>query len=155
MPGGRLAFVTHNTKDFSQPGTNEKLPHADIAEFFFQIKSRYYINLAEALRRVEPALVSDLIVEQEWTQEPRRIGEISDAISELLDKVWYNRHQVRLEKIESGEIKLVEKETYPITSQRAPANATSGKARGNPPGAWRKNTASKASAPGMTLNGEC
>jgi hypothetical protein len=115
VPGARLVFVTHNTKDFSQPGTNEKLPHADIAEFFSKIKSRYYINLAEALRRVEPALVSDLMVEQEWTQEPRRIGEISDAIGELLDKVWYNRHQVRLEKIESGEIKLVEKETYPIT----------------------------------------
>jgi hypothetical protein len=39
------------------------------------------------------------MVEQEWTQEPRRIGEISDAISELLDKVWYNRHQVRLENV--------------------------------------------------------
>jgi hypothetical protein len=113
--GGRLAFVTHNTKDFSQPGANEKLPHADIAELFSKIKSRYYINLAEALRRVEPALVSELMVEQDWAQEPRRIGEISDAISELLDKVWYNRHQVRLEKIESGEIKLVEKETYPVT----------------------------------------
>jgi hypothetical protein len=27
--------------------------------------------------------------------------------------VWYNRHQVRLEKIEDGEIKIAEKETYP------------------------------------------
>lgn len=113
--GDRLAFVTHNTKDFSQPGANEKLPHADIATFFSKIKSRYYINLAEALRRVEPALVSDLMVEQEWTMEPRRIGEISDAIEELLDKVWYDRHQVLREQIERGKIKLVEKETYPKT----------------------------------------
>ncbi len=115
VAGGRLAFVTHNIKDFSQPGTNEKIPHADIAKLFSKTKSLYYINLAEALRRVEPALVSDLMVEQEWEQEPRRIGEISDAIGDLLDKVWYNRHQVRLEKIESGEIKLVKKETYPIS----------------------------------------
>lgn len=44
-------------------------------------------------------------------EEPRRLGEISDAIGALLDKIWYNRHQVLLEKIESREIKLVEKET--------------------------------------------
>jgi hypothetical protein len=38
--------------------------------------------------------------------------EILSSISELTDKVWYNRHQVRREKIEYGEIKVVEKETY-------------------------------------------
>jgi hypothetical protein len=110
-PGDRLAFVTHNTKDFSQPNANDKFPHPDMASCFSKITSRYYTNLAEALRHVAPALVSDLMIEQEWEQEPRRLGEVSDAIGELLDKVWYNRHLVRLEKIESGEIKLVEKET--------------------------------------------
>ena len=110
-PGARLAFVTHNTKDISEPNANEKFPHPDIAGFFSKITSRYYINLAEALRHVAPALVSDLMIEQEWEDEPRRLGEISSAIGELLDKVWYNRHQVRREKIESGEIRLVDKET--------------------------------------------
>jgi hypothetical protein len=110
-PGDRFGFVTHNTKDFSQPNANDKLPHPDMAVCFSKITSRYYINLAEALRHVAPALVSDLMIEEEWEQEPRRLGEISGAISELLDKVWYNRHQVRLEKVESGEIKIVEKET--------------------------------------------
>jgi hypothetical protein len=110
-PGGRFAFVTHNTKDFSQPNANDKLPHSDMAACFSKITSRYYINLAEALRHVAPALVSDLMIEEEWEQEPRRLAEISGAISELLDKVWYNRHQVRLEKVESGEIRIVEKET--------------------------------------------
>jgi hypothetical protein len=38
----------------------------------------YYINLAEALRRVERAVVSDLVVEQEWTQEPRRFGKMKN-----------------------------------------------------------------------------
>lgn len=110
-PGDRFAFVTHNTKDFSQPNANDKLPHQDMAGCFSKITSRYYINLGEALRHVAPALVSDLMIEQEWEEEPRRLGEISDAISELLDKVWYNRHQVRLEKVQSGEIEIVEKET--------------------------------------------
>lgn len=35
-----------------------------------------------------------------------------DSIGELTDKVWYNRHQVRREKIEEGRIKIVEKETH-------------------------------------------
>ncbi len=112
--GVRFAFVTHNTKDFSHPNANDKLPHPDIAGWFWKIKSRYYINLAEALRTVKPALVSDLMVEQEWTPEPRRLGEIVEAVGELLDKVWYNRYQVRREKIANGEIKLVDKEMYPI-----------------------------------------
>ena len=110
-PGERFAFVTHNIKDFSQPNASDKLPHPDMAGCYSRITSRYYINLAEALRHVAPALVSDLMIEQEWEEEPRRLGEISDAIGELLDKVWYNRHQIRLEKVESGEIKIVEKET--------------------------------------------
>lgn len=109
-PGDRFAFVTHNIKDFSQPNANDKFPHPDMRGCFSRVSSRYYINLAEALRHVAPALVSDLMIEQEWEEEPRRLGEISDAIGELLDKVWYKRHQVRLEKIASGEIKVVEKE---------------------------------------------
>jgi hypothetical protein len=112
--GFRFAFVTHNTKDFSHPGASDKLPHPDIAPCFSKIKSRYFINLAEPLHHVEPALVSDLMIEQAWTEDPRRLGEIVDSIGELLDKVWYNRHQVRRDKIESGEIRLVDKESYPV-----------------------------------------
>lgn len=109
--GDRLAFVTHNTKDFSQPSANEKLPHPDIEGCFSKITSRYYITLGEALQHVAPTLVSDLMIEQEWEEEPRRLGEIVGEIGELIDKVWYNRHQVRREKIECGEIRLVDKET--------------------------------------------
>jgi len=112
-PGIRFAFVTHNTKDFSHPNADNRLPHPDFAGFFSKIKSRYFISLSEALHRVKPALVSDLMLEHEWTEEPRRLTEMVNAIGELTDKVWYNRHQVRREKIEAGEIKIVEKETYP------------------------------------------
>lgn len=113
-PGIRFGFVTHNTKDFSHPGANDKLPHPDIASFFSKIRSLYFISFAEALRRVQPTLVSDLMIEQEWTQEPRRLTEIVETMGELLDKIWYNRHQVLRKKIESGSIKLVDKETWPI-----------------------------------------
>jgi len=113
-PGVRFAFVTHNTKDFSHPTGDNRLPHPDFAVYFSKIKSRYFISLSEALRRVNPALVSDLMLEQEWTEEPRRLSEIVDVIGELIDKVWYNRHQYRKYQIECGYTKLVEKETFPV-----------------------------------------
>jgi hypothetical protein len=51
---------------------------------------------------------------QEWSEEPRRLTEIVEAIDELVTKVWYNRHQVGKEKIEDGTTKIVEKETFPV-----------------------------------------
>ncbi len=113
-PGSRFAFVTHNTKDFSQPNANNKLPHSDIAGNFSRARSLYFITLGEALRRVRPAQLADLMIEEEWVEEPRRLTEIVDVIGELIDKVWYNRHQVTREKIESGDTKIVEKETFPV-----------------------------------------
>lgn len=110
----RFAFVTHNIKDFSHPTGNNKLPHPDIAAYFSRSKSLYFITLGEALRRVQPAQFADLMIEQEWVEEPRRLTEIVDAIDELVTKVWYNRHQVRRERIEEGKIKLVDKEIFPI-----------------------------------------
>ena len=117
-PGVRFAFVTHNTKDFSSPNSDQRMSHPEFAAFFSKIKSRYFISLSEALRRVKPALVSDLMLEHEWAQEPRRLTEMVNAISELTDKVWYNRHQVRREKIETGVIKIVGKEIYPLKDFR-------------------------------------
>ena len=112
-PGVRFAFVTHNTKDFSHPNADNRLPHPDFTVYFSKIKSLYFISLSETLKRLKPALVTDWMLEHEWTEEPRRLTEIVDTVGELTDKVWYNRHQVLLEKIESGETKIVEKETFP------------------------------------------
>jgi hypothetical protein len=121
-PRVRFGFVTHNKKDFSRPNADDREPHPDLAAYFSKIKSRYFISLSEALRRVEPGLVSDLMLEQEWPdQEPRALTEILDAIDLLMHQVWYNRHQVLLEKIENGLIKVVEKETFPVKDhQRRP-----------------------------------
>lgn len=112
--GIRFAFVTHNTKDFSAPNASDRLPHPDIAMFFSRVRSLYFISLGEALRRVQPQQFSDLMIEQEWLEEPRRLTEILDAIDLLINQVWYNRHQVSREKIEHGITKIVEKETFPV-----------------------------------------
>ncbi len=113
-PGLRFAFVTHNTNDFSLENRNQKVPHPDFAALFSRIKSLYFINLPEALRRVEPSLVTDLMVELSWTQEPRGLTEILEAEDLLFHQVWYNRHQNARYRIERGETKIVEKETFPI-----------------------------------------
>jgi hypothetical protein len=67
-PGVRFAFVTHNIKDFSHPSADNRLPHPDFAAYFSRIKSRYFISLSEALKRVRPALISDMMLEYEWAR---------------------------------------------------------------------------------------
>jgi hypothetical protein len=106
--GIRFAFVTHNTKDFSFPNASNKLPHPDIAPYFSPRRSLYFITLGEALRRVAPTQFADLMIEQEWVQEPRRLTEIIAALDELFDKVWWNRHQNYLYQIESREATMSE-----------------------------------------------
>lgn len=109
---GRYAFVTHNKRDFSYPNKNEKLPHPDIASYFSKIKSRYFIKLGDALKTERPMHFAEAMELYEFSTEPRRATEISDAIGELLDKIWYDRHMVTRYKIQTGKIKVVPKKDY-------------------------------------------
>jgi hypothetical protein len=115
--GSRFAFVSHNTKDFSHPNDSNKLPHPDIAAYFSRIRSLYFITLGEALRRVRPQEFADLMIEEEWHEDPRRLAEIADTIDELTDKVWYSRHQLLRESVESGRSPIVHKEAFPVKHQ--------------------------------------
>jgi hypothetical protein len=110
----QYAFVTFNTHDFGNPDGDQREPHPDIAELFEAANSHFFIQIVTALERFQADLVTDLMLEHDWYEESRPLGEISDAISELLDKIWYNRHKVWEEKIENGEIDLVDKETFPV-----------------------------------------
>jgi hypothetical protein len=111
--GVRFAFVTHNKRDFSMENGNQKIPHPDLASLFSRIKSLYFINLPESLRRIDPSLVTDIMFEHSWTQEPRGLTEILEAEDLLFHQVWYNRHWNMRIGIEEGRIKVVDKETYP------------------------------------------
>jgi hypothetical protein len=109
----RFAFVTHNVKDFSFPG-NPRLPHPDFADLFTTNRSRYFITLGEALRSIRPEQFVDLAIEQEWKEQPRRrIAEIVTAEHQLFEKVWYNRHMRFREKVERGNIRIVERQALP------------------------------------------
>ncbi|WP_198137444.1 PIN domain-containing protein [Anaeromyxobacter sp. K] len=111
--GTWFSFITHNKSDFSAENGDQRLPHPDFAAYFSRTKSRYFINLPAALRRVEPSMVSDILVEESWSREPRTLAEILEAEDLLFHQVWYNRHWNLRIGVERGEIKVVEKETYP------------------------------------------
>lgn len=107
-PGERFAFVTHNTKDFSHPSADDRTPHPDLQPLFSKIKSLYSTRLGEILKRVAPDQVSDIMLEHEWSFETRRLMELLAASEELLDKIWYNRHQNLRIEIESGKVRLTD-----------------------------------------------
>ncbi|HSV68912.1 MAG TPA: PIN domain-containing protein [Methylibium sp.] len=108
-PGNRFAFVTHNKNDFSLANGNQKLPHTDIAAGFSKIKSMYFINLADCLRRVDPMRVTHMMSELEWDQQPRGLTEILKWESRLTTQVWHNRHMNREYMVENGKMKIVTK----------------------------------------------
>ncbi|WP_229311065.1 PIN domain-containing protein [Larkinella soli] len=107
--GVKFSFVTHNTSDFSLPNGNNKLPHPDIEFIFTKIKSSYYIKLTEAVQKIRPKLVSDLMLEHEWVEETRSLSDILEAMNELMDKIWYNRYQNWLYRIKIGELRIATK----------------------------------------------
>lgn len=106
-PGERFCFVTHNVKDFSLFNGDTRLPHVDFQSLFTRTKSRYFIKLSEALKTIDKNLVTELMVSDEWVVKPRELSEMVDAINEMVDKVWYDRHQNRLYKISKGLIQIV------------------------------------------------
>ena len=110
--GERFAFVTHNKSDFSILSGNQKLPHPDLAPGFSRIKSMYFINLAELLRRIDPSTVTELIWEQIWQQEPRSLSEMLAAEEVLWRQVWYNRHKNSEWMVQRGKIKIVPRDVW-------------------------------------------
>lgn len=110
--GQRFAFVTHNRSDFSLTNGNQKLPHADLAAGFSKIKSMYFINLADCLRRIDPMRVTHLMWEREWDQQPRGLSEILKWMDRLTTQVWHNRHMNREYWVEKGRIKIVTRDEW-------------------------------------------
>jgi hypothetical protein len=111
--GQRFAFVSHNTKDFSDPSGDNRTPHPDLAKLFTPRKSRYYISLSEAVRSVRPELVSELMVHhEEWVQEPRQLSEILEVLDEMVNRIWYDRHCLWVQQVEDGKHKIVDRETF-------------------------------------------
>ncbi|WP_439478366.1 PIN domain-containing protein [Brevundimonas sp.] len=109
----RAAFVTHNIKDFSEPSGDSRRPHPDLADLFGE-DSVYSISLSEMLGAFAPELLEEVRFETEWSLDYRRLSEIIEAMDDLTDKVWYNRHWGLRNQVASGEISVVEDRDYPV-----------------------------------------
>ncbi|WP_421265757.1 PIN domain-containing protein [Aeromonas veronii] len=98
-------FITHNHNDFS--AKDHRKPHEDFDFIFNRENVHYFNNLASAIDIIDKDILADIEFEYDSTEETRGLRDILDAMDELVDKVWYNRHQNLMWKIEHGEIEVV------------------------------------------------
>jgi hypothetical protein len=86
----------------------------EIRDTWYEICAKRYAQgpeLEEIKRSIEE--LKEDVREHLLSKFSRSSDEVLENIDELVTMVWYNRHQVRKEMIESGDIKLVKKETFP------------------------------------------
>jgi len=96
------AFITSNSDDFSAPGGDKREPHVDIADMFVSEGSGYALGvdgLNSTLLAHFGEEIEELFAETYFEEEPRRLGEITDAEKALFDRIWHHRtlqHEYRL-----------------------------------------------------------
>ncbi|MEH6732098.1 MAG: PIN domain-containing protein [Pseudoalteromonas distincta] len=98
-------FVTHNHNDFS--AKDHRKPHADFENIFDSPNIQYFNNLIPAINAIDEDILSEIEFHHDFTEETRGLRDILNEMDELVDKVWYNRHQNRMWEIEQGNIKVV------------------------------------------------
>ena len=52
-------------------------------------------------------MLAEVEFEHDYSDETRSLREILDSMDELVDKVWYNRHQNHMWRIKHGEIEII------------------------------------------------
>ncbi|WP_088743304.1 PIN domain-containing protein [Cobetia sp. QF-1] len=102
-------FVTHNHNDFSSK--DHRKPHSDFDEIFAYSNSCYFNSLVSAIDYFDSDLLAEVEFEHDFSEETRGLREILDSMDELVDKVWYNRHQNRIWLIDNGRVEIVPKGT--------------------------------------------
>lgn len=88
------AFVTSNSKDFSDPEGDNRAPHPDLAPLFADQGSRYGLGV-EGLDAILGSHFGgefhELVEESDFREDPRRLDEIQAAEQEFFDRIWYQR----------------------------------------------------------------
>jgi hypothetical protein len=118
-PGDTFHFVTHNTKDFSEEAGDRRNPHPDLAPLFDGLKHVYWTSLAEALNGFSPGLIEEVDAELNWTEQPRSLSEIPEAIHLLDRQVWYNRHWNFRIAIDRGTARIVTSDEWETAEPRS------------------------------------
>lgn len=113
-----FAFITHNTKDFSEATGDKRLPHPDLASLFDGERSTYATTLSEVIRDIDPELLEEVDFELNYEDEPRRLAEILEAEHLLFRQIWYNRHWNLRIAIREGRHFVVPKSEYSTAPYR-------------------------------------
>lgn len=98
-------FVTINHNDFSD--SDHRKPHPDFAELFDNQIAFFFITPGAALADLADPEEIEFETGYGWEQETRGLFEILEAMDELTDKIWYNRHCNRVHDIATGRVKLI------------------------------------------------
>jgi hypothetical protein len=108
----RFAFVTHNSKDFSEPNGDRRKPHPDLSNLFWPPRSTYWGSLVDLVKDVGSELLADHDSKLNLSQRPRRLSEILEAENVLFRQVWYNRHWNLRTEIEEGKHQVLPGSEY-------------------------------------------
>jgi hypothetical protein len=98
-------FVTVNHTDFSD--SDHRKPHPDFASIFAHDSIQFFITPNAALADLADPDEVEFETGYGWEEETRGLFEILEAMDELTDKIWYNRHCNRAHWIEKGKIKII------------------------------------------------
>jgi PIN domain-containing protein len=98
-------FISHNVNDFSS--SDQRKPHEDFCNIFHQNNVLYFNNTPAAIKIIDEEILADIQFEHDYTEETRGLREMLDAMDELFDKVWYNRHCNLRYRIDNGEVRIV------------------------------------------------
>jgi hypothetical protein len=107
---GIFHFITDNHTDFSSP-IDKRKPHIDLDDIFTG-DAVYHLDLVDAIKTISPKVFEEIEEDLGWVEDDTRgLTEILNSVDELQDKVWYNRHMIRLYYIEQGKIQIIPKGT--------------------------------------------
>ena len=106
-PETRLFFVTLNTREFSQHNGDQRLPHTDLEPIFQDEKCTYATSIVEIINELDSQLLTELEWEESYSEEPRGLSEILEALHVAVQQVWYNRHLSLRFGVENGDIRII------------------------------------------------
>jgi hypothetical protein len=126
----RYALITSNSEDFSAVGGDNREPHADLADLFTGENSMYGLGL-DGLERALADEFGDewpeILEDNYFAEDPRRLDEILAAEQEMFDRVWYDRSMFHEQKaLDDGDDAEVKRERQIAGSARARVEETYG-----------------------------
>lgn len=99
------AFVTSNSSGFSSNNSDKRQPHMDLESAFAHKGSIYAVGfegLESTLQAHFDGVLTDVLDESDFVENPRLLAEIQKWEQELFDRIWYQRKLNRIYELEDA-----------------------------------------------------